>query len=91
MGSHDHRIFCRRPLSRWIPVSQGLDLPADRGARSGPRSPHAIPHFAFQAHMLLAHQCRDTCSVLSSHGIPGLLGWLAHLLLQMRDSEDRTT
>lgn len=48
------------------------------------------PHFVFQVHMLLAHQCQDTCNVLSTHGIPGLLGWVAHLLLQIRDVEDHT-
>lgn len=41
--------------------------------------------------MLLAFECHDTCAVLSTHGLPGLLGWLAHLLLQMKDCDDHTT
>ncbi|KAM6973619.1 rh blood group, D antigen [Aplochiton taeniatus] len=41
-------------------------------------------------HMLLAFECHDTCSVLSIHGLPGLFGWLAHLLLQIADSDDYT-
>ncbi|XP_042243916.1 rh blood group, D antigen isoform X1 [Thunnus maccoyii] len=39
-------------------------------------------------HMLLAFQCHDTCAVLSTYGLPGLLGWLAHLILQLIDSDD---
>ncbi|XP_070776272.1 rh blood group, D antigen [Enoplosus armatus] len=42
-------------------------------------------------HMLLAFQCHDTCTVLSTHGLPGLVGWLAHLLLQIKDCDDHTT
>ncbi|XP_029900449.1 rh blood group, D antigen [Myripristis murdjan] len=42
-------------------------------------------------HMLLAFECHDTCGVLSTHGLPGLLGWLAHLLLQLMDCDDHTT
>ncbi|XP_028251059.1 rh blood group, D antigen [Parambassis ranga] len=42
-------------------------------------------------HMLLAFQCHDTCATLSTHGLPGLLGWLAHLLLQIKDCDDYTT
>lgn len=45
----------------------------------------------FQVHMLLAYQCHDTCAALSTHGLPGLLGWLAQLLLQIRDCDDHTT
>ncbi|XP_075993885.1 rh blood group, D antigen [Genypterus blacodes] len=41
-------------------------------------------------HMLLVFQCHDTCAALSTHGLPGLLGWLTHLLLQFRDSDDLT-
>ncbi|XP_042356975.1 rh blood group, D antigen isoform X2 [Plectropomus leopardus] len=41
-------------------------------------------------HMQLAFECHDTCAILSTHGLPGLLGWLAHLLLQIIDSEDHT-
>lgn len=33
----------------------------------------------------------DTRSVLCTHGLPGLLGWLAQLVLQTRDSADQTT
>ncbi|KAM3871488.1 rh blood group, D antigen [Diretmus argenteus] len=42
-------------------------------------------------HMLLAFECHDTCGVLSTHGLPGLLGWLAHLLLGIGDCDDHTT
>lgn len=42
-------------------------------------------------HMLLAFECHDTCAVLSTHGLPGLLGWLAHLFLQIKDCDDHTT
>nr|XP_029135390.1 ammonium transporter Rh type A-like isoform X1 [Labrus bergylta] len=41
-------------------------------------------------HMLLAFQCHDTCAMLSTHGLPGLLGWLAHLVLQLKDCDDHT-
>ncbi|XP_067469673.1 rh blood group, D antigen [Thunnus thynnus] len=41
-------------------------------------------------HMLLAFQCHDTCAVLSTYGLPGLLGWLAHLILQLIDSDNHT-
>ncbi|CAJ1073942.1 rh blood group%2C D antigen isoform X3 [Xyrichtys novacula] len=41
-------------------------------------------------HMLLAFQCHDTCAVLSTHGLPSLLGWVAHLLLQLKDCADHT-
>ncbi|XP_034015536.1 rh blood group, D antigen [Thalassophryne amazonica] len=44
-----------------------------------------------QVHMLRALQCRDTCDVLSAHGLPGLLGWLVLLILQIKDSDDHTT
>ncbi|XP_033979112.1 rh blood group, D antigen [Trematomus bernacchii] len=44
-----------------------------------------------KSHMLLAFKCHDTCAVLSTHGLPGLLGWLAHLLLQIKDCDDHTT
>ncbi|XP_062325689.1 rh blood group, D antigen [Osmerus eperlanus] len=42
-------------------------------------------------HLLSAFKCHDTCGVLSVHGLPGILGWLAHLLLQLADSDDLTT
>ncbi|XP_039642178.1 rh blood group, D antigen isoform X1 [Perca fluviatilis] len=42
-------------------------------------------------HMLLAFKCHDTCAVLSTHGLAGLLGWLAHLLLQIKGCDDHTT
>ncbi|XP_072221057.1 rh blood group, D antigen [Leuresthes tenuis] len=41
-------------------------------------------------HMLLAFECHDTCATLSTHGLPGLLGWLAQLLLQIKGCDDRT-
>ncbi|XP_026162971.1 rh blood group, D antigen [Mastacembelus armatus] len=43
-----------------------------------------------KSHMLLTFQCHDTCAVLGTHGLPGLLGWLAHLLLQIKDCNDHT-
>ncbi|XP_041669316.1 rh blood group, D antigen [Cheilinus undulatus] len=43
-----------------------------------------------KVHMLLAFQCHDTLAVLSTHGLPGLLGWLAHLLLQLKDFDNQT-
>ncbi|XP_071327364.1 rh blood group, D antigen [Trachinotus anak] len=49
-----------------------------------------IGHRYLKMHMLLAFQCHDTCAVLSTHGLPGLLGWLAHLLLQIKDCDDHT-
>lgn len=45
----------------------------------------------FQSHMLLAFKFHDTCAVLSTHGLPGLLGWLAHLLLQIKDCDDHNS
>ncbi|XP_074547339.1 rh blood group, D antigen [Halichoeres trimaculatus] len=41
-------------------------------------------------HMLLAFQCHDTLAVLCTHGLPSLLGWLAHLLLRLKDCDDQT-
>ncbi|XP_036006716.1 rh blood group, D antigen isoform X1 [Fundulus heteroclitus] len=43
-----------------------------------------------QTHMLTAFECHDTCTVLSTHGLPGLLGWLAQLVLQIKDCDDHT-
>ncbi|KAM4541164.1 rh blood group, D antigen isoform 1-T1 [Fundulus diaphanus] len=43
-----------------------------------------------KTHMLTAFQCHDTCTVLSTHGLPGLLGWLAQLVLQIKDCDDHT-
>ncbi|CAN9502323.1 unnamed protein product [Ophioblennius macclurei] len=42
-------------------------------------------------HMLLAFQCHDTRAILSTHGLPGLLGWLVHLFLQIKDCDDHST
>ncbi|XP_018553295.1 rh blood group, D antigen isoform X1 [Lates calcarifer] len=50
-----------------------------------------IGHRYLKIHMLLAFQCHDTCAVLSTHGLPGLLGWLAHLILLIKDCDDHTT
>ncbi|XP_028294584.1 rh blood group, D antigen [Gouania willdenowi] len=44
-----------------------------------------------QIHMLLAFQCHDTRAILSTHGLPGLLGWLAHFILLIRQCDDHTT
>lgn len=46
--------------------------------------------FLFQTHLLIAFECHDTCSVLSTHGLPGLLGWLAQLVLQIKYCDDHT-
>ncbi|TNN60125.1 Blood group Rh(D) polypeptide [Liparis tanakae] len=43
-----------------------------------------------KTHMLLAFECHDTRALLSTHGLPGLLGWLAHLLLQIKACDDPT-
>ncbi|XP_029350038.1 rh blood group, D antigen [Echeneis naucrates] len=45
-------------------------------------------HRYLKIHMLLTFQCHDTCGILSTHGLPGLLGWLVHLLLQIKDCDD---
>nr|XP_020464282.1 ammonium transporter Rh type C-like isoform X1 [Monopterus albus] len=50
----------------------------------------AIGFRYLKSHMLLAFHCHDTCAILSTHGLPGLLGWLAHLLLQIKDYDDPT-
>ncbi|XP_064784458.1 rh blood group, D antigen isoform X1 [Oncorhynchus masou masou] len=47
--------------------------------------------FIFQPLMLFAFECHDTCGVLSVHGLPGILGWMVQLLLQIADSDDLTT
>uniref|UniRef100_A0A3B4A1A8 Ammonium transporter AmtB-like domain-containing protein n=1 Tax=Periophthalmus magnuspinnatus TaxID=409849 RepID=A0A3B4A1A8_9GOBI len=41
-------------------------------------------------HMVVVFQCHDTCSILSTHGLPGLLGWMAQFLL-LKDFDDHTT
>ncbi|KAJ0044246.1 hypothetical protein NL108_004261, partial [Boleophthalmus pectinirostris] len=41
-------------------------------------------------HMVAVFQCHDTCSILSTYGLPGLLGWLAQFLL-LKDFDDHTT
>ncbi|KAI3367899.1 hypothetical protein L3Q82_026724 [Scortum barcoo] len=43
-----------------------------------------------KVHMLLAFQCHDTRAILSTHGLPGLLGWLMHLILQIKDCDSHT-
>ncbi|XP_004082443.1 RH-like protein isoform X2 [Oryzias latipes] len=43
-----------------------------------------------KSHMLLAFHCHDTAAILSTHGLPGLLGWFAHLILQIKDCGDHT-
>ncbi|XP_008312652.1 rh blood group, D antigen [Cynoglossus semilaevis] len=50
-----------------------------------------IGHQYLQTQMLHGFQCHDTCATLSSFGLPGLLGWVAHLLLEIRDCDDQTT
>ncbi|XP_029982030.1 rh blood group, D antigen isoform X2 [Sphaeramia orbicularis] len=49
-----------------------------------------IGHRYLKRHMVLSFQCHDTCAVLSTHGLPGLLGWVAHFLL-IKDFDDHTT
>uniref|UniRef100_A0AAY4DIE3 Ammonium transporter AmtB-like domain-containing protein n=1 Tax=Denticeps clupeoides TaxID=299321 RepID=A0AAY4DIE3_9TELE len=41
-------------------------------------------------HMQMAFDCHDTCGVLSVHGIPGILGWCIHLIIQLTISDDFT-
>ncbi|KAM4723762.1 rh blood group, D antigen [Anableps anableps] len=43
-----------------------------------------------KTHMLIAFECHDTCAVLSTHGFPGLLGWLAQLALHIKDCDNHT-
>uniref|UniRef100_A0A3B4A0H5 Ammonium transporter AmtB-like domain-containing protein n=1 Tax=Periophthalmus magnuspinnatus TaxID=409849 RepID=A0A3B4A0H5_9GOBI len=43
-----------------------------------------------KSHMVVVFQCHDTCSILSTHGLPGLLGWMAQFLL-LKDFDDHTT
>lgn len=38
--------------------------------------------------MLLAYQCHDTCAILSTHGLPGLVGWTLQLVLQLGHFDD---
>ncbi|KAL1006100.1 hypothetical protein UPYG_G00067870 [Umbra pygmaea] len=40
--------------------------------------------------MLFTFDCHDTCGVLSVHGLPGVMGWMVHLLLQISESKDLT-
>ncbi|XP_023255667.1 ammonium transporter Rh type A-like [Seriola lalandi dorsalis] len=51
----------------------------------------SIGYRYLKLHMLFAFDCHDTCAVLSTHGLPGLLGWVAHLLLKIKDCDDHTT
>ncbi|XP_048860662.1 rh blood group, D antigen [Brienomyrus brachyistius] len=39
-------------------------------------------------HLVLAFGCHDTCGVLSVHGLAGILGWAAYLLLQVYHTPD---
>lgn len=39
--------------------------------------------------MQIVFKCHDTCSILSVHGIPGILGWFVQLFLQLAKSESR--
>ncbi|XP_024130055.1 rh blood group, D antigen isoform X2 [Oryzias melastigma] len=43
-----------------------------------------------KSHMLLAFDCHDTAATLSTHGLPGLLGWFAHLILEIKNCDDHT-
>ncbi|KAJ7989010.1 hypothetical protein DPEC_G00315110 [Dallia pectoralis] len=38
--------------------------------------------------MLYAFECHDTCAVLCVYGLPGILGWMVHLLLQITNADD---
>lgn len=42
----------------------------------------------FQAHMLFAYQCHDTCAILSTHGLAGFVGWAMQLVLQVQHFDD---
>ncbi|XP_058472286.1 rh blood group, D antigen [Solea solea] len=50
-----------------------------------------VGHRYLKTQMLLAFQCHDTCTVLSTHGLPGLLGWLIRLILEVQELDDHTT
>lgn len=56
---------------------------SDQSKASMARSPHDTP--------ALAHWFHFTRDVLSTHAIPGLLGWVAHLLLQIQACDSYTT
>ncbi|TRY98337.1 hypothetical protein DNTS_025959 [Danionella cerebrum] len=38
-------------------------------------------------HMLFAFECHDTCGVLNTHTIPGILGWFIQLILRVTVNE----
>ncbi|TNM95654.1 hypothetical protein fugu_016737 [Takifugu bimaculatus] len=73
-----------RYLKVWISI--------DETKESMACSPHdAQVNLIFQGPMLLAHWFHDARDVLSTHAIPGLLGWVAHLLLQIQACDDPAT
>ncbi|XP_051942652.1 rh blood group, D antigen isoform X5 [Hippocampus zosterae] len=73
-------------------VAVGVSMPAIRypwEAMTTALAAAAVSTVGFQYlknHMLFAFECHDTCSVLSTHGLPGLLGWLIQLLLQIQQA-----
>ncbi|XP_077395581.1 rh blood group, D antigen [Festucalex cinctus] len=78
-------------------VAVGVSMPSIRHpweAMTTGLAAAALSTIGFQYlknHMLFAFECHDTCGVLSTHGLPGLLGWLIHLVLQIRQCDDHTT
>ncbi|KAJ8385575.1 hypothetical protein AAFF_G00185290 [Aldrovandia affinis] len=64
----------------WVAMAIGLcaGLISTLGLR------HMKPHLQF------VFKCHDTCGVLSIHGMPGILGWAAYLLIQVARSPDIT-
>ncbi|KAG7465999.1 hypothetical protein MATL_G00160140 [Megalops atlanticus] len=40
--------------------------------------------------MELLFKCHDTCGVLSVHGMPGILGWVAHFIIRVTQSSSAT-
>uniref|UniRef100_A0A3Q2YHF5 Rh blood group, D antigen n=1 Tax=Hippocampus comes TaxID=109280 RepID=A0A3Q2YHF5_HIPCM len=78
-------------------VAVGVSMPAIRypwEAMTTGLAAAAVSTVGFQYlkvnHMLFAFECHDTCSVLSTHGLPGLLGWLIQLVLQIQQCDDHT-
>uniref|UniRef100_A0A3Q2XBG4 Rh blood group, D antigen n=1 Tax=Hippocampus comes TaxID=109280 RepID=A0A3Q2XBG4_HIPCM len=87
VGGHDNWTGRSCCVNRWIPIPQG------GGQCMSVSVYHQStfkPCLTNQNHMLFAFECHDTCSVLSTHGLPGLLGWLIQLVLQIQQCDDHT-
>uniref|UniRef100_A0A8C9SRH5 Rh blood group, D antigen n=2 Tax=Scleropages formosus TaxID=113540 RepID=A0A8C9SRH5_SCLFO len=42
----------------------------------------------FKPYLQVNFGCHDTCSILSVHGLPGILGWMAYMLIEVSHSDD---